>query len=86
MTEKSKNWLYLALIMTLLWGTGTKYEIFYTKMWDIKLCSSSENFMQKYLLQQKLFKKMCWKCDIFLFYMFFKEKVTPKLNFLIVGE
>ena len=32
MTEKSKNWLDLALIMTLLWGTGTKYEIFYTKM------------------------------------------------------
>ena len=28
MIEKSKNWLYLAVMMTSLWGTGTKYKIF----------------------------------------------------------
>ena len=27
MTEKSKNWLYLAILMTSLWGTGTMCEI-----------------------------------------------------------
>ena len=33
MTEKSINWFYLALMM---WGAETKYNFFYTKMWDIK--------------------------------------------------
>ena len=27
---KSKNWLYLSLMMTSLYGTGTKYEISFT--------------------------------------------------------
>ena len=30
MTEKSKNWFYLALMMASLWETETKYEIFFT--------------------------------------------------------
>ena len=30
MTEKFKNWFYLALMMASLWETETKYEIFFT--------------------------------------------------------
>ena len=28
MAQKSKNWLYFALMITSLWEIGTKYEIF----------------------------------------------------------
>ena len=46
MTEKSKNWFYLALMMTTLWGTDTMYEIFFpTKMRDMKFCFLTGNFM-----------------------------------------
>ena len=36
MTEKSKNWLCLALMMTSLRGTGTKYEFFYPLKCEIE--------------------------------------------------
>ena len=35
MTEKSKNWLYVALMMMSLWETGNKYDFFFTPKFEI---------------------------------------------------
>ena len=59
MTEKSKTWLYIALMMTLLWETGTQVWNFFTlKMidwlldwkFDVKILTTTE-VIQKNVLE-----------------------------------
>ena len=57
MTEKSKNWLYLALVMTSLWGTGTKYEIFLHQNMRYKILFLVWKFHVKILTTTEVIQK-----------------------------
>ena len=49
MIEKPKNWLYLVLMMTSLWGTGIKYEIsFPLETKKLKISCKNINYNRSY--------------------------------------
>ena len=74
MTEKSKNWLCLALMMTSLRGTGTKYEFFYPLKCEI------ENFAACLKISCKIPVKILTTAELFIkICVCVEEAVVPPL-------